>query len=135
MRLLLDTRVFLWLMTEPERLGPQLALVEDAENEVLLSAASSWEIAIKYQLGKLELPTDPARYVPDRLRSIGASPLAVEHSHALAVSSLPQLHRDPFDRLLVAQARLLRLLLLTADRPLADYPIDTVLVGVGGLMS
>lgn len=135
MRLLLDTRVFLWLMTEPERLGPQLALVEDAENEVLLSAASSWEIAIKYQLGKLELPTDPARYVPDRLRSIGASPLAVEHSHALAVSSLPQLHRDPFDRLLVAQARLLRLLLLTADRRLADYPIDTVLVGVGGLMS
>lgn len=128
MNLLLDTHVFLWLQTEPERLGEHLHLVEDRRNDLLVSAASSWEIAIKYQLGRLPLPEVPERYVPRRVRAIGAHAIAVEHSHALAVANLPALHRDPFDRLLVAQAVLLELTLVTADPIVAEYPAPTVLV-------
>ena len=128
MKLLLDTHVFLWLLTEPERLGEHLRTVENPANGVLLSAASSWEIALKVRLGRLELPDDPTRYVPDRMRAIGAEPLAVEHAHALEVAALPPLHRDPFDRLLVAQARHLGLTILTADAAVARYDVRTMLV-------
>ena len=128
MNLLLDTHVFLWLQTQPERLGESLRIVEDDRNQLLLSAASSWEIAIKYQLGKLPLPEAPERYVPERLRAIGAQPVAVEHPHALAVAMLPPLHRDPFDRLLVAQALLLGLTIATADPSVAQYAIPTVVI-------
>jgi PIN domain nuclease of toxin-antitoxin system len=126
MRLLLDTHIFLWLHTEPERLGEHLLLVEDQRNELLLSAASSWEIAIKYALGRLPLPESPERYVPERMRAIDARGLSVEHNHALAVAALPPLHGDPFDRLLVAQAGLLDLSILTADTKLAEYPVQTL---------
>lgn len=129
MRLLLDTQVFLWLQTEPERLREYLALVEDQRTELLLSAASSWEIAIKHALGKLPLPEPPQRYVPERMRAIGARPVAIEHSHALAVAPLPPLHRDPFDRLLVAQAQALGATILTADGAIAQYPAQTLLIG------
>ncbi len=129
MRLLLDTHVFLWLLAEPERLGAQLALVEDPAVELLVSAASSWEIAIKHGLGRLPLPEPPERYVPDRIRAIGATPLAIEHGHALAVAALPALHGDPFDRLLVAQAKLLDLEILTADSAIARYPVRFRLIG------
>lgn len=128
MKLLLDTHVFLWLQTDPDRLGEHLQLVEDGRNALLLSAASSWEIAIKYQLGKLPLPEVPDRYVPQRMRWIGAEAVPIEHAHALAVARLPTLHRDPFDRLLVAQASLLELTLVTADPAVADYPATTILV-------
>jgi PIN domain nuclease of toxin-antitoxin system len=126
-RLILDTHVFLWLHTEPQRLGKHLALVEDANTELLLSAASSWEIAIKHALGRLSLPEPPERYVPERMRAIGALALPIEHSHALAVWSLPQLHRDPFDRLLVAQAQALDVPILTADPAVARYPVRALL--------
>lgn len=128
MRLLLDTHVFLWLLAEPERLGKQLDLLEDPTNQLLLSAASSWEIAIKAQIGRLDLPDDPRRYVPDRMRAIGADPLPVEHNHALAVCDLPPLHRDPFDRLLVAQARDMHLRIVTADAQIARYDVTVNLV-------
>ena len=129
MRLLLDTQIFLWLHTEPERLGEHLPLVEERRNELLLSAASSWEIAIKYALGRLPLPESPERYVPERMRIIGARGLPIEHSHALAVAVLPLLHGDPFDRLLVAQAGLLDVPILTADATVAEYPVRTFIVG------
>lgn len=128
MKILLDTHIFLWLQTEPERLGAHLALVEDRRNTLLVSAASSWEIAIKYALGRLSLPEAPERFVPERLRLIGADALAIEHSHALAVAALPPLHNDPFDRLLVAQAGLLDVPILTADPQIAQYPVRTLTV-------
>jgi PIN domain nuclease of toxin-antitoxin system len=128
LRVLLDTHVFLWLQSEPTRLGPHLRLVEDPRNERLLSAASSWEIAIKYGLGRLPLPEPPQRYVPTRMRAIGASALPIEHSHALAVAELEPLHRDPFDRLLVAQAQALDVTILTADTAVAQYAVRTLLV-------
>lgn len=131
MRLLLDTHVFLWLQTEPERLGEHLPVVEDRRTELLLSAASAWEIAIKHRLGRLALPEPPQRYVPDRLRAIGARAIAVEHPHALAVAELPPLHRDPFDRLLVAQSQALDVPILTADAMLDRYPARTLLIRSG----
>lgn len=124
MRILLDTQTWLWLQVSPERLNDDaLALARDADQELLLSAASSWEIAIKVALGKLTLPTDPASYVPDRMRSNGVRALSVTHSHALAVAALPHYHRDPFDRLLIAQAQLENLTVLTADRAFDDYDV------------
>jgi PIN domain nuclease of toxin-antitoxin system len=128
-RVLLDTHVFLWLQTEPERLGEHLPIVEDRRSQLLVSAVSSWEIAIKYGLGRLALPQPPERYVPERLRLIGAETLAIEHTHALAVAALPHLHRDPFDRLLVAQAGLLDVPILTADPQVVQYPVRTLMVG------
>jgi PIN domain nuclease of toxin-antitoxin system len=127
-KLLLDTHVFLWLLTQPERLGEHLRLLEDRRNGLLVSAVSSWEIAIKHALGRLPLPEPPARYVPERLRAIGAEALAIEHAHALAVAELPPLHGDPFDRLLVAQAGLLALPIITADPAVAQYPVETFMV-------
>jgi PIN domain nuclease of toxin-antitoxin system len=131
-RLLLDTHVFLWLNTQPERLGDQLSLIEDRRSEILFSAVGSWEIAIKHALGRLPLPEPPEHYVPSRMRAIGATGLAVEHSHALAIASLPSLHRDPLDRLLVAQSMLLDVPILTADPILARYPIQALMVGGDG---
>ena len=128
MRVLLDTHVFLWLNTDPERLGEHLSLIEDQHSELLFSSASSWEIAIKYGLGRLALPEPPERYVPARMRAVGASAVAIEHTHALAVAALPPLHRDPFDRLLVAQAGLLGVPILTADPVIAEYPVQTLMV-------
>ncbi|HSZ04372.1 MAG TPA: type II toxin-antitoxin system VapC family toxin [Solirubrobacteraceae bacterium] len=128
MRLLLDTHIFLWLNTEPERLGEHRSLVEDRRSQLIVSAVSSWEMAIKYALGRLPLPEPPERYVPERLRAIAAEALAIEHTHALAVAALPRLHRDPFDRLLVAQAGLLDVAILTADPQIAQYSVRTLLV-------
>jgi PIN domain nuclease of toxin-antitoxin system len=128
-RILLDTRIFLWLSTEPERLGNQLATIEDPRTELVVSAASSWEIAIKYGLGRLPLPAPPERYVPERIRALAAEGLPIAHNHALAVAGLPQLHRDPFDRLLVAQATLLDLSIMTADAAITQYPVCSLVVG------
>ena len=126
MKILLDTQCWLWMQASPARFSSSaLRLIEDTENELLLSAASSWEIAIKTALGKLSLPIPPAEYVPDRLRSSGVNGLPIEHSHALHVASLPHFHRDPFDRLLIAQAQLERLTILTADSQIRLYDVQT----------
>jgi PIN domain nuclease of toxin-antitoxin system len=127
MRVLVDTHVWLWMLTAPERLtGPVRAIVEDTDNVVLLSAASAWEIAIKYGLGKLPLPQPPAVYVPARMASTGVLPLPVTHRHALRVADLPAEHADPFDRLLIAQAQLEDLPILTADEAFARYDVEVV---------
>ena len=130
MKLLLDTQAWLWMQAAPERFNDEaLGLVEDAAVTLLFSSASSWEIAIKWSLGKLKLPEPPEDYVPSRLRSSGVTPLPVEHSHALRVASLEQHHRDPFDRLLVAQSLVERVPILTADPLFARYPIERIEAG------
>ncbi len=125
MRILLDTHVWLWMVSDPARLAPAArAALTSRDNALLLSAASVWEMAIKYQLGKLPLPQPPADFVPPRLVRDGVEPLAVEHHHAAYVATLPAHHRDPFDRLLAAQAVTERLVLCTADPALAAYPCE-----------
>ena len=122
MKLLLDTHVWLWWNTEPERLATTVRRqIGDVRNEVFLSAASVWEMAIKRELGKLSLPEPVATYVARRLAADGVTPLAVRFDHAAAVETLELLHRDPFDRLLIVQARHEGLRLLTADDQVLAY--------------
>lgn len=130
MRILLDTQAWLWLITEPERVGPEaLRCARDPNNTLWLSAVSSCEIAIKYALGKLPLPEPPEKFVPPRLMRDGILALPVNHTHALRVAALPLHHRDPFDRLLVAQAQVEGLCLLTTDRQFEPYDLDILWAG------
>lgn len=127
MKYLLDTAVWLWSLSASERIGGEgLEILENPGNEVYLSAASSWEISIKSGLGKLRLPEPPTRYVPKRLASQGIRSLPITHQHALAVSELPAHHNDPFDRFLIAQARLEGMTILTADRVFQAYAVEIV---------
>lgn len=126
-RFLLDTHVWLWMVAQPDRLSAHArSLLEDARNVLLFSAASSWEIAIKHALGKLVLPDAPGRYVPAQIEKTGVTPLPVEHSHALHVAGLAPHHRDPFDRLLVAQAELERVPILTTDARFRTYGLTVI---------
>ncbi len=125
MKFLVDTHCWLWLQASPEQLSPEvLQLLGNPANDLLLSAASSWEIAIKYGLGKLRLPEPPSRYVPRRMAASGSRGLAVEHAHTLRVAELPLHHRDPFDRLLVAQAQIEKLVLVTVDPQFDNYDVE-----------
>ena len=127
MKVLLDTQCWLWMNAAPERLSPSARrVIETTGTDLLLSAASAWEIAIKYALGKLRLPARPADYVPSRLQQTRTVALPITHDHALRSGELPPHHRDPFDRLLIAQAQVERLPFLTADRHLAAYDIEVI---------
>jgi len=113
------------MQAESKRLSqPTRALLQDPDNQLFLSAASSWEIAIKYALGKLPLPVPPVEYVLTRMATSGTTPLPIHHSHALHAGSLPHHHADPFDRLLIAQAQLESLELLTADPQFEAYEVS-----------
>lgn len=128
MRLLLDTHTFLWATSAPHRLGPQRAAIEDARNERLLSAVSAWEIVVKYATGRLPLPEPPARFLPTRMRLLLVTPVPIDHAHAYGVGELPMHHRDPFDRLLIAQARALDVPIVTVDRAFLAYDVDVRLI-------
>lgn len=127
MKLLLDTQVWLWMLAAPERLSRRSrALLASADTELILSAATAWEIAIKHGLGKLQLPEPPGTCIPRLMALTGISPLPVHHRHALHVATLPHHHSDPFDRLLVAQAQLEQLPILTADRSFRLYDVKVL---------
>ena len=127
MKVLLDTHCWLWMQAAPERFSDRArSLLLDDTNELLFSAASSWEIAVKYAQGKLDLPDPPSRYVPSRLQGSGVTPIPIEHVHALRVAELPFHHRDPFDRLLIAQSQLERAPLLTVDDKLRAYDVELI---------
>lgn len=127
MRALLDTHTFLWWITDDPRLSPRVRkIIGDGENELFLSAASGWEMAIKAKLGRLQLPDDPEHFIPEQMALNAIAGLPIQMSHALHVYTLPDYHRDPFDRLLVAQSRLEGLPILTADPQIAQYPVKTI---------
>ena len=124
MQLLLDTHVFLWAAGEPERLsGEARDAIEDMSNVVLVSAAVAWELAIKVALQKLTVPNDVALWLPTRLRSLGFGALDITMTHTLAVGGLPALHKDPFDRIMIAQAQIEGLTFVTHDPQNLKYPI------------
>jgi PIN domain nuclease of toxin-antitoxin system len=125
MKYLLDTMVFLWSQGRSSQLSAQAEdVLSEGGNEVYLSAASSWEIAIKAAIGKLHLPEPPASYIPKRLRTSAIQPLPITHVHALAAPELPPYHQDPFDRMLIAQAQSEHMILMTADRVFSKYKVD-----------
>ncbi|HYW70223.1 MAG TPA: type II toxin-antitoxin system VapC family toxin [Pyrinomonadaceae bacterium] len=122
MRLLLDTECWLWSVREPDRLNQRAKeLIDDPATELYLSVASIWEITIKNQIGKLPLPKAPEDYIPELLQLQQTKTLVITPSHIYQLPKLPLLHRDPFDRLLIAQALTERLTLLTADRLIRLY--------------
>jgi PIN domain nuclease of toxin-antitoxin system len=129
-KVLIDTQCWLWWFLAPDRLNARAhEIIAERRHALYLSAASSWEIAIKVGLGKLELPEPPSRYVPARLADEGIDGLPIEHAHALGVADLPRLHDDPFDRLLVSQARYERATLLTADAQILGYYVEAIWAG------
>jgi PIN domain nuclease of toxin-antitoxin system len=122
-KLVLDTHAALWWLSDDARLGPEAARhLTDDTNQVLLSAAVVWEVAIKRSLGKLDAPEDLA----PTLLGAGARPLPVTLDHTAAVGALPWHHRDPFDRLLVAQALIEGAALVSRDEPLRRYGVALV---------
>ncbi len=124
MRLLLDTHAFLWWITDSPHLSATAReLIGNGKNEVFFSAASGWEIAIKARLGRLTLPGDPERFLAEQLAANAFQVLPVYLHHAMRVYSLPDHHRDPFDRLLVAQAEVEGMAIVSGDPQLARYPV------------
>lgn len=130
MKYLLDTNIFLWSGGAPEKLNRQATTVlSSGSSEVYLSAASSWEIAIKFALRSLKLPSPPSRFIPDAMRILSLRSLEISHSHSLAAGALPPHHRDPFDRMLIAQACSETMVLLTADTAFMRYEVETLFCG------
>ncbi len=125
MKLLLDTQCFLWWFTEPERLDSKaIEQIIASDNQLFFSVASAWEISIKVGIGKLPLPEAVDIYIASRMRLLGAQQLNITFPHTYRVATLPLVHRDPFDRLLVAQTQIEQMTLVTADEILNEYDVD-----------
>ncbi|HET7258881.1 MAG TPA: type II toxin-antitoxin system VapC family toxin [Candidatus Acidoferrum sp.] len=130
MNYLLDTSVFLWSLGAEHKLNKKsLELLSSKSAKLYLSAASSWEIAIKFALGALTLPNPPSQFIPRAMSSLAIGSLEITHSHALLAGELPPHHRDPFDRMLIAQAQAEKMVVLTADRTFQRYHVELVLCG------
>ena len=130
MKYLLDTMVWLWSGGETDRIGSAgFEILRNGEQQLYLSAASSWEIAIKAKLGKYQLPDAPGPYMRSRLAAQGILALPVTQDHSLSVYDLPLHHHDPFDRLIIAQALQERMIILTSDRAFKQYPVEILWCG------
>ncbi len=127
MKALLDTHAFLWWISDDPRLSEKAReIIADGRNELFFSAASGWEISIKAGLGRLEVPEDLQRFISYQLSRNAIQVLPIYLSHALHTGSLPVHHRDPFDRILVSQAILEQIPLLSADPQLSHSPVEVV---------
>ena len=127
MKLLLDTHTFLWWVTDDARLSQAArALIADGRNELYFSVASGWEIAIKAQLGRLQLPDNAPQFVMAQLSLNAIEILPIQLHHALHVYKLPMHHRDPFDRMLIAQSQLESLPIITLDPQINGYEVQTI---------
>jgi PIN domain nuclease of toxin-antitoxin system len=124
---LLDTHVLLWWLSDSSRLSTRVhTLLADPGSELFWSAASSWELAIKVARGRLRLPAPLQQLIPAVMRDQALVSLPVEHVHTFEVGSLPPVHRDPFDRLLVAQARVEGMPLVSVDDRIREYDVDVI---------
>lgn len=117
------------MFLHPGKINPRFwSTLRDSENRLFLSAASAWEVAIKVRIGKIKLPGDPALYLPRRARESAILSLPITEEHALAVAELPMKHTDPFDRMLVAQAQLESLTIMTSDRVFEKYDVKCLVL-------
>ena len=129
MKILLDTQCWLWWIATPEKLSQNVRRqIADKRNTIYLSAASSWEIAIKYSMGKLPLPEPPWQFVPKRLARDAITALPIEIMHTLRVDDLPQHHKDPFDRLLISQSIQEGIPIMTVDEQFEPYEAQIIWV-------
>lgn len=127
MRVLLDTHAFIWWNDGDERLSSRArSTIAEPDNQVFLSSASAWEIAIKHGRGLLRLPERPDEYVLSRMLADGIDGLSIGLAHGLRAGELPDIHRDPFDRILVAQAQVERIPILTSDANIARYGVEVI---------
>jgi PIN domain nuclease of toxin-antitoxin system len=127
MKYLLDTHAFLWWNLDDPQLSEQAReIIANGENEIFISAASAWEIAIKTAKGRLVLPEEPAQYLANRMSQYHFQSLPVQISHAVHVYGLPDHHADPFDRLLVAQCQLESMLLISKDEDIQKYDVEVI---------
>lgn len=127
MRYLLDTHTFIWLAAEPAYLSKtvrRIALIP--ENDLLLSAASGWETALLWKLNRIELPEEPALFIPQVIQSLSLTPSAISFETAITAATLPLIHRDPFDRLLVATAMQKKVAILSKDRMMMEYGVEVI---------
>ncbi len=130
MKLLVDTHVWLWWHMRPERIAAEaLALIEDTRHSVFLSVVTTWEVALKRPLGKLRLPAPLDTMVSESLLADGMQALLLDHRHCFELDRLPLHHRDPFDRMLIAQARVEKMSFVTADETLAGYDVPVIRAG------
>jgi PIN domain nuclease of toxin-antitoxin system len=130
MKYLLDTSVLIHsIISRPKLNAKALSLLAEESSKLYLSPVSSWEMAIKANAGKLSLPERPSQVVIRSMRLMSLKSLDITHLHALAVEDLPNHHRDPFDRMLIAQARIEQMILLTADRIFEKYEAEHVFCG------
>ena len=126
MKILLDTCTFLWIISDaPELSDHARNLFVDPANGIYLSAISSWEIAIKHNLGRLPLPEPPQNFIPAQREKHHIDPLLLEEEATLYLTRLPPYHRDPFDRILICQSIVHGLVLLTPDEAILQYPVRT----------
>jgi len=127
MRTLIDTHIFIFMLGDPDRLSArQREVVSNPENELLLSLASVWEIAIKYGLGKLQLPAPPETIFPAQTEALGVQLFPISLGHVLNTHQLPQHHHDPFDRLIIAQAMVEQLPVVSSDGRFPHYGIHVI---------
>jgi PIN domain nuclease of toxin-antitoxin system len=127
MAILLDTHIFLHMIGDAERLSSeQRAAIDEPRNNLFFSLASVWEIAIKYRLGKLKLPFPPSALFPSQLQHFRIELLPITLAHVLHVEELPIHHHDPFDRLIIAQARILNMPLMSSDQHFSSYNIQLI---------
>ncbi len=124
MKALLDTHAFLWwVLNKPELSKAAHDVIVNPDNTIYLSAVSGWEMAIKWSLGKLVLPDSPDIFVKQQLEMNDFTPLPVQLEHGLYVHELPIIHKDPFDRLLISQAKIENMVLISVDSVFKDYPV------------
>ena len=127
MKVLLDTCTFLWILTDPSKLSKAATdLFTAPENEVFTSSVSSWEIAVKNALGRLPLPKPPSTFIPAQREAHGIRPLSLDEESTLYLPRLPTPHKDPFDRMLVCQAIVHGLAILSPDEVIHQYPVRVI---------
>lgn len=127
MRILLDTCTFLWIIADAPDLSKRAReLFVDPANSIFLSSVSAWEICVKYGLGRLPLPEPPEKFIPRQREKHGIDPLALEEEAAVYLARLPASHRDPFDRMLISQAIVHGMVILTPDELVTQYPVRSL---------
>lgn len=124
---LLDTHVFLWFASDDIKLSTAAKkIIEDGKNNIYLSSASIWELSIKISIGKLKLKKDINKFIAENIAKYRYIPLSVTIHHALAITKLPEIHKDPFDRMLIAQASIEKMKIITSDGYISKYSVKTI---------
>jgi PIN domain nuclease of toxin-antitoxin system len=127
MKYLLDTHAFLWFVTDDDRLSSKAkSIIQNSNNEIYFSAASAWEISIKAKLGRLKLGGDLESFIIEQLTENSFGPLAITVSHSLYTEKLPQIHKDPFDRIMISQSKVENMVMITRDKEIGEYKVSTV---------